>query len=288
MYDKTLTPEQVVQFQQDGVLVIRGFYDDADIRQIQHGIYDVIGQVMIRHGVQDQRGPFSPDTFDNGFLDLIKRDRAWGGEVYDAIKQIPAFVRLTAHPAHEAIFKQLRHGAIPGIAAGGCGIRIDNPHEDRFRAMWHQEYPAQLRSLDGIVYWTSLVRLTEALGPVVFCPGSHREGALPVCNADPDKAGRIGAYALKLHQEEAVLAKYEKAAPLTSPGDLVIIDFLVLHASGYNRGDRPRWSVQTRYFNFADATGRSHAWQGSYAAGVNFRSIHPDLYVDGEQDVDAM
>jgi ectoine hydroxylase-related dioxygenase (phytanoyl-CoA dioxygenase family) len=145
--------------------------------------------------------------------------------------------------------------------------------------MWHQEYPAQLRSVDGLVFWSPLVPVTDELGPVVFCPGSQKEGPLPVCTAVPENAGRSGAYALKIKGEEDILKKYTKLAPLTQPRDLVIIDFLVLHASGFNRSNRPRWSMQFRYFNFADPMGRSHGWKGSYAAGIDFRTIHPELYV---------
>lgn len=274
-----LTEHQVAQFRRDGVIVIPNFYRDEDIHPIQRGIYDVIGQVMIKNGVPDTRSPFTPDTFDQGYLDLIRQNRAWGGEVYDGIKQIPAFVRLVAHSAHEVILAELRPGAQPGLAAGGYGIRIDNPYEDRFRTMWHQEYPAQLRSMDGLVFWTPLVPITDDLGPVAFCPGSQVEGPLPVCVADPEKAGRTGAYALRLHNEDEYIVKYDKVAPLTNPCDLVIIDFLVLHASGYNRGNRPRWSMQFRYFNFTEPTGRSHAWCGSYASGVDFRKIHPEFFV---------
>lgn len=276
---KCLNDHQLAQFRKDGVLVIPGFYRDEDIRPIQQGIYDVIGQVMLKNGVPDTRAPFTPETFDQGYVDLIRHNRAWGGEVYDAIKQIPAFVRLVGHPAHERLFEELRPGALPGVAAGGYGIRVDNPFEDKYRAMWHQEYPAQLRSIDGLVFWTPLVSITEDLGPVMFCLGSHIEGPLPVCETDPEKANRTGAYALQIHNEAEYIAKYDKVAPLTNPRDLVIIDFLVLHASGYNRGTRPRWSMQFRYFNFADPTGRSHAWSGSYAAGVDFRKIHPELFV---------
>jgi len=53
-----------------------------------------------------------------------------------------------------------------------------------------------------------------------------------------------------------------------------------LHASGHNRSLRSRWSMQLRYFNFNDPTGRSYGWKGSYAAGVDFRQIHPELCVD--------
>jgi hypothetical protein len=277
--EKYFTSEQVERFRQDGVLVIRNFYQDKDILPIQRGIYDVIGQMMAKNGISDTRAPFTPINFDEGYLELIKQNRAWGSVVYDAVKQIPAFVRLVAHPAHEAIMCELRKDAMPGVAAGGYGIRIDNPFEDKFRAMWHQEYPAQLRSVDGLVFWSPLVPVTEELGPVMFCPGSQKEGPLPVCTADPENAGRSGAYALMIKGEDEILAKYPILAPLTEPHDLVVIDFLVLHASGFNRSNRPRWSMQFRYFNFADRTGRSHGWKGSYAAGVDFRTIHPELYV---------
>ncbi|NMY52320.1 phytanoyl-CoA dioxygenase family protein [Pseudomonas sp. WS 5011] len=273
-----LTSEQIAEFERTGILILRDFYSECDIDAVQRGIYNVIGQVMIRHGVADQRAAYEAQSFDEGYLDLIKVNRAWGGEVYDAVKQIPAFMRLVAHPSHELLFSQLRQGSMPGIAAGGYGIRIDCPFEDKYRAMWHQEYPAQLRSVDGLVFWSPLVKVTEALGPVVLCPESHKLGPLPVFNADPEGAGRTGAYALMIKDEQHYLDQYAKTAPLTSPRDLVIIDFMLLHCSGYNKSDRARWSMQFRYFNFADPIGRSHGWKGSYAAGVDFRDIHPELF----------
>jgi hypothetical protein len=278
----TLSQTQIADFARDGFLVLPGFYDRADVEAVQRGAYEVIGAVMARHGVADTRPTFSPATFDAGYPALIAQNRGWGGEVYDLVKEIPAFTRLTAHPVHEDLMRQLRAGAIPQLPAGGSGIRIDNPNEDRFRAMWHQEYPAQLKSPDGLVFWSPLVPVTEDLGPVILAPGSHREGPIPVFNADPEKAGRTGAYALKLVGEEKLLAKYGQVAPTTNPGDLVILDFLVLHASGYNRGTRPRWSMQFRYYNLANETGRGHGWAGSFAAGKDFRTIHPELFRESE------
>lgn len=274
----TLTDQQRAAFAEQGVLVIRNFYHlDSDIVPIQRGIHQVIGEVMRRHGWPDDRDPFDAAGFDNGYLRFIAEDRAWGGEVYDAIKQIPAFLRLVAHPAHETLFRELRADSMPGIAAGGYGIRIDNPNESRFRAQWHQEYPAQLRSIDGLVFWSPLVPVTPQSGAVQFCLGSHRDGAVPVSVGGGNE--RSGAYALKLKDEATVVARYSIDAPLVAPSDLVVIDFLTLHASGHNQGDRSRWSMQFRYFNFSDPVGRGHGWKGSFAAGVDFRSIHPELCV---------
>ncbi len=242
----------------------------------------MIGQVLKRHGLQDSRGPFFPEHFDEGYQDLIKANRSYGREVYDAVKQIPAFIRLIGITQHEMILAQLRDDAVPGIAAGGYGIRIDNPDEERFRAPWHQEYPAQLRSLDGVVYWSPLVQLTPELGPVCLCVGSHLNGPVPVYTRDPVNPEKAGAYALILKDERNLVSSYEQVAPLTNPGDLMIIDFLTLHASGRNVGLRSRWSMQFRYFNFNEPVGMCHGWKGSYAAGVNFATIHPDLCLDNQ------
>ena len=279
--DSLLSASQRADFADAGVLVLAGFYDLVrDIQPVQRGIHDVIGQVMARHGLADLRFAFVPESFDAGYVDLIRRDRRLGAEIYDAVKQLPAFVRLVAHPAHERLMRELRPDCVPGVAGGGSGIRIDNPDEDHFRALWHQEYPAQLRSLDGIVFWAPLVPVTPELGPVHFCLSSHLDGAQMVHAGNADDPKRKGAYALSLKDEEALLARYPQSAPLTRPGDLVIVDFLTLHASGHNRGERSRWSMQFRYFNFAEPTGRGHGWKGSFAAGVDFRTVHPELCAD--------
>jgi hypothetical protein len=279
--DDLLSSSQIEQFRKDGVLVIPGFYDlMADVLPIQQAIYLVIGQVMKRHAIPDTRPPFSSERFDEGYQSLIMLDRSYGGEVYDAVKQIPAFIRLLADSRHERLFRALRPGSIPAIAAGGYGIRIDNPSEDQFRAQWHQDYPSQLRSLDGLVFWSPLIRITPELGPVQLCRGSHADGAVPVFTKSREGSGQTGAYALHLKNEADLLERYMKIAPLTSPGDLIVIDFLTLHASGFNRSDRSRWSLQFRYFNFNEPTGLAHGWKGSFAAGVDFTRIHPELCAD--------
>ncbi len=192
-----LTAEQVLQFKRDGVLVVPRFYPIDSIQTIQRGIYDIIGCVIKKHGFKDERKPFRPETFDDGFNDLILKDRSIGSEAYDAVKQIPEFIRLVSSDLHERLMLQLRPGSLPGVAAGGYGIRIDNPNEDHFRSQWHQEYPAQLRSRNGLVFWSSLVPITPELGPVEFCLGSHAEGILPVSSHsdDPKRKGRLQPHA---------------------------------------------------------------------------------------------
>jgi hypothetical protein len=282
-----LSAEQLAEFRERGYLHLPGFYDvEREVVPIQRDIHEIVELLRRKYGLSPSPLGFDPAQFDAGYSELIALDRRYGSEVYDAVKQIPALLRMVASQRNEQLVRETRGTDLPGIAAGGYGIRIDNPGEERFRADWHQEYHAQLRSVDGITLWTTLVPLTEEMGPVRFCPGSHKQGLLRVHTRDPQNPKKTGAYGLILENRESVVAQYTQEAPLTRPGDVVLIDYAVLHASGHNRSKRSRWSIQMRYFNFRDPVGTRMSWRGGFAAGVDFATVHPELVADADSPSD--
>jgi hypothetical protein len=271
---------QIESFRRDGYLHLRAFYDvENEILPVLRHIYELVGLIAQDSGITLQRKPFTTGSFDDGLFDLLAKDRRLVGQLYDAAKQIPGFVRLLASDKHQALFDKLRGPSLPAIAAGGQGIRIDLPAEERYRAPWHQDYPNQLRSLDGLVLWAPLRHVTPDLGPVEFCLGSHRDGPRRVVMGDPANPDKTGAYAMLLHEEEAVVSAYGKQTPLAMLGDLLVFDYLVIHRSGSNESRFARWSMQMRYFNFTDPVGRKNQWKGSFAAGVALDAVHPELVV---------
>ncbi|MEM0943107.1 MAG: phytanoyl-CoA dioxygenase, partial [Pseudomonadota bacterium] len=176
MSEGLLTEAQAAQFRDKGYTLIPGFYDVAgQIAPIREGIRRIIALLGQKYGV-DAPAETPEQAMAEGYRALIAQNRAWGGEVYDAVKQIPGFMALVSAGKNAEVFEALRPGSAPGLAAGGYGIRIDNPAEEKFRALWHQEFPAQLRSQDGIVFWSPLVEVTPELGPVQIAEASHLEG----------------------------------------------------------------------------------------------------------------
>ncbi len=278
---KNITPEMQQQFHAQGFLRIPGFYDvEQDILPIQKGIYDILQILLKAQGMQDLCTDFDAAHFDAGYQALIAKDRQLGGIVYESVKQIPAFVRLTAHPGYSNLLQNLRPGSLPGIASKGCGIRIDNPGETQYQAPWHQDYLAQLKSPDGLVFWSPLIAVTPEMGPVEFCQGSHRQGAIPVYSERT--TGQTGAYALRLQAEAQHLSQYAKIAPLSQVGDLIIIDFLTIHRSGTNRSNRSRWSLQIRYFNYQHPFGIRTGWPGLFGEGKHLKDYCPELIASPE------
>ena len=269
------------QFARDGYTVLRGFYDRKTlVDPIRESARRIVEQLCEKYSV-DAPTSTADEAMGPAYLALAAANRPWGGEVYDAIKQIPAFMRLVSHTDNDDVFRALRSRSEPGLAAGGYGIRIDSPGEGKFRAPWHQDFSAQLRSLDGVVFWSPLMSITPEVGPVEIAVGSQHEGMVPVYK-DDGGIGKYGAYALRLEREEERLARYPQIAPTTEPGDLILIDFLTLHQSGNNVSDRPRWSMQWRMFNFADPTGVKLSWRGSFADGQGFEAIMPELAVSAK------
>ena len=242
----------------------------------------ILGILFKKYSIGLEQKNFSPENFDYGYQQLIAANRQYGGELYDAVKQIPDFMRLVSSKKNDQVFIQLRQTNLPAIASAGYGIRIDNPHEEKYRSLWHYEYRDQLRSVDGIVFWSPLVSISNDLGPVQICPKSHLGGLRRSYLRDPENPEKTGAYSMRLENESEIINQYGVTAPLSEPGDLILMDFLTLHSSGINIGNRSRWSMQFRYFNFEHPSGIRIGWKGCVASGTDLRDVHPELIIDNK------
>lgn len=94
---------------------------------------------------------------------------------------------------------------------------------------------------------------------------------------DEGGMGRSATHPLRLENEAGLVAKYKSVAPLSKPGDLILMDFLTLYQSGRNSAHMPSWLMQLRYLKCAYPVGRKIGCQGSFATGVDIASVLPEL-----------
>jgi hypothetical protein len=236
----------------EGFVVLRGFYSDPDIFAVQAAVSGLLRHVAAKHGLA---APVSG---------LYGYRQAYAAVMFEGAKQLPALHKLITSRRSLDLIEALRPGFAPGIAADGPSVRIDMPDDEggaRWKSPWHQEFPFQGRSLNGLVFWSPLVPITEELGPVEVCIGSHAAGPLPIYDAGDGGVGRSRSYVMRMVGEEMVVDRYRKAAPLTEPGDVIVMDYLTIHRSGQNRAAVPRWSMLWRYFDYADDYGFSIGWK---------------------------
>jgi hypothetical protein len=268
-----------LEFKNNGFVIIENFFDiETEIKPILYDIYRIIGLFIKKYDLKITQDKFSIENYDKGLVEISKINRAIVAEIYDIVKQIPSFINLVSSPKNGHLFSQIRNTDMCGLGAGSYGIRIDLPFEDKYRANWHQDFLAQFGSEDGIVFWTPLINLERENGPVEFCVKSHLDGIRNVVTNDFSN-GKTGAYSIKIHNEESIISQYERIAPLSKLGDLVLIDFLTLHASGYNVSERARITIQYRYFNFLHKSGYDLGWTSGYGTKKTIELITPEYIV---------
>lgn len=269
---KILSTEQLKQWNEDGFLLLKGFYSlEDEILPIQKEIYRLFTLMGERIGEKIQTETFSPEKFDDGLPYLVKANRAEASVAYDAVKKLPSYVHLASCEKHTVVAKELLESDFVGFAPRGYGIRLDHASEDKFLTQLHQDYTSQLGSPKGVVFWSPLRKVTKELGPVVLYPGSHKLGVLPI-----EKRGE-GSYGLWLENEDQLRKKFDSVALEVDVGDVVIMDYLLLHESSPNRTTSTRWSMISRYFDFTNEVGRGYGWKGGLAEGNSFEAIHPEL-----------
>ncbi len=254
----------------DGYVHARGWLDlDRDIRPLQRELGLLIQRVAHACGAMFEIDP-DPAEFDRGYLALVDAFPEVGSLVYDMSKNLVSFQRLIVSEPLAGLYRALRNNALIGTAPGANGVRIDRPGVVKHLAPWHQEFQYQFRSLDAMTFWLPLVPVTASMGPVVLARGSHREGPLPLVDTsgNGESDSLLGDYAgLRLADESTIADRYELFAPPSEPGDVFAFNFFTLHASAPNIGDRARWTVQIRYFNFDDEYGSGIRWAGGLKHG---------------------
>jgi hypothetical protein len=267
------------ELETQGFTKIEGFYSAEELAPLTNHITRIIAMLYTQHlGKPFPAGEFHSHPVQQAYMEMVRHNRKLGGVVYDAIKQIPEFIRITSSEKNLALARSLRQSDFMGITRGGDGIRIDYPLETTYMAPWHQDYLSQLGSPDGLVFWSPLVDIDAAIGPLELCVGSHMGGPRPIYYEDASLAGT--AYGMRLANEEAIIGSYPNISAPCKAGDLLVVDFLTLHRSGANRAAFPRWSMQLRYFNFNNPHGMQMHWPSGFSQGNTLNVIHPELVVE--------
>jgi hypothetical protein len=267
----------VSAYRDAGVVMLPGFLDVPTLfAPLWRQIRGVIDLCRAECGLPTSEG----EAFDSGLPELVATNRQVAGKVYDAVRKLPAYYAIAGSPAIWELVSHLMDTDLPGWYAQGSGIRMDHPGEDQFLSPWHQEYVFHLNSLDLLSLWITVVPVDETVGSVIFCPGSQREGLLPLYLDDPLNSNRNSAKATEIADIDRYVAEYPEFSTDTVPGDVVALHGLTLHRSRPNNSNATRWSMQLRYFNFRDEQGRRMFWTGGMTAGVNLQTIHPEAVIE--------
>jgi len=263
-------------FNQNGYIILKDFFNhDKDILPIQKDINSIIKIIYKKYKIELDGKKNLGMNFASNYIKLIEKNRDAGSAVYDAVKNLYSFQKLITHSKLQRVFEKLRSKPLIGISPSSQGIRIDNPNETKFRSRAHQEFLYQPQSEDGLVFWTPLLDLNKSMGPLKIYKKSHIHGLLRYKKHKKEDGQPLG-YSIIIDEDESIDQRFETIEPTIDVGDLIVMDFLTVHASGYNCSKISRWSIQLRYFNFKEKKGVDLGWKPNMTVGTNVEEIFKD------------
>lgn len=271
--ESSLVAEHRARYAEDGFVVVRNLLPKVELLRLLAGLDRLICAKL--PGALLSREDRLQDEIHAKLARLAQCDRPALGRVYDAARKLLPFWGLVHRVGQ--VYQDLTGALEPGVAHRGCGIRLDLPGEHRWRSEWHQEYHSQMSSLDGATAWFGLVPVNSDMGPVEFLRGSKAAGLLSVHCPDPRNVDRDYTRTFVLEAPDALAANYPTVQVETGLGDVVFLNFLTVHRSGWNRSpDRSRISCQVRLFDMADPRAAAQNWLGGWQDGADFTQLHPD------------
>lgn len=127
--------------------------------------------------------------------------------------------------------------------------RAKLPHHQVTVVPWHQDLGylhAEAEQTFMVNFWIPLVDAPLETGPLQVIPGSHRWGLIPHSHVD----GYLGI-------PESHLPPHTKVDCPLPVGGVLLIQHKTVHRSTPNVSDRVRWSLDLRYSDPAQPTGRA-------------------------------
>jgi ectoine hydroxylase-related dioxygenase (phytanoyl-CoA dioxygenase family) len=130
----------------------------------------------------------------------------------------------------------------------------------------HQDWRSMQGSLNSVVIWIPLVDINKSLGALEILPGSHKLGLF----TDHVHYG-FGMVDLNEEQKKQLLPVEVET------GDALLFSSFLVHQSGDNITDSPRWSCHFRYNDLAEETFINRGYPHAYLYKPTEELITPDF-----------
>jgi len=247
-----LSAEQIRCFTEEGYLVLTGAVDPAMFQPLVEEFAAIIDERARRAQAAGRLAEVYADApFERRmallYREMTEEDAAdlWR-TVHGKNQKTAGMFGVITHPALLDIVESLIGPEI--LAHPQFNSRAKLPHHQATVVPWHQDLGYLREEADQtfmVNFWIPLVDAPLESGPLQVIPGSHRWGLIPHSHVD----GYLGI-------PEGELPPHTVVDCPMRVGDLLLIQHKTVHRSTPNVSDRVRWSLDLRYSDPAQPTGR--------------------------------
>jgi ectoine hydroxylase-related dioxygenase (phytanoyl-CoA dioxygenase family) len=130
----------------------------------------------------------------------------------------------------------------------------------------HQDWTSMQGSIDSMVVWAPLVKITEENFPLQVIPGSHKLGLL-----EADIVSNLVEVKKELYNEDDYISA------IVNPGDVAFMSSWTIHRTGIKDCKGLRIACSTRFENAAEKTFVERGYPSAYSRNIERELITPDF-----------
>lgn len=258
-------------YKTNGCFLAKGLFKPEEFDSTKRDISALVDALFAQIG---KPRPKQGGKFDDGVVELAKHDRRLVGRIFDAGRRLLPVHEMSVDSRLIDLSKTLM-GTDVVSASDIKAVRLDLPNEEKYLFDWHQDYPYVMDSLDAVVFWIPLQDVDATNGCLTVAPGSQSAGLRKLALIDPDNKNNNKQKMMKI-ADPIDFPDSQKVRVPAQLGDVLAFSTLLLHASGPNRSDRARFTLQVRFGNFLHPVAIDKGWPGSMRDGSIFHEKHPE------------
>ena len=233
-------------FKKSGYVVLKNFFDKSVIEEVILDAKKTFYFQFKRLGlVKSDFEDIDPQDFDKAMVEFFNMDL---GAFINCGKQVQHLISLHRISLTQEIKNILTKLGLQFPVISTRPVLFFN-HKNLskekvyYKVEAHQDWRSMQGSLNSIVIWLPLMNITKDHGALKILPGSHLRGLI----SEVMEQG-FGFVNLS-NQDEKDLVSVE-----VEQGDAVVFSSFLVHQSGDNITETPRWSCHFRYNDLLEAT----------------------------------
>jgi phytanoyl-CoA hydroxylase len=231
---------QMEFYTKNGYILCKNFFQMREVETILRDAKNIFFRQFVEKQYTNAKvlEEISDSAFDKFLYQLFEEDLVC---ISNCGKQAQHLISLHALSLHKKIIELLHHIGLTSPVISTRPVLYFNHRKLSKQKIYykvdaHQDWRSMQGSLNSVVIWLPLVDINKELGALEILPGSHLQG-LRTDHID-NGFGMV------------VLSENEKSKLMSvevQKGDVLLFSSFLIHQSGENITNSPRWSCHFRY-----------------------------------------
>lgn len=231
---------QMEFYTKNGYILCKNFFQMREVETILRDAKNIFFRQFVEKQYTNAKvlEEISESAFDKFLYQLFEEDLVC---ISNCGKQAQHLISLHALSLHKKLIELLHHIGLTSPVISTRPVLYFNHRKLSKQKIYykvdaHQDWRSMQGSLNSVVIWLPLVDINKELGALEILPGSHLQG-LRTDHID-NGFGMV------------VLSENEKSKLMSvevQKGDVLLFSSFLIHQSGENITNSPRWSCHFRY-----------------------------------------